>query len=73
MDQKKLSEIYSVATQRMHDVIDEFYEDLHKNDGSPKGIEAEVLLQTAKVVKVLRSEIDLIKSAVSEYYELNSR
>lgn len=72
MDKNELSRLYSVATDRAHDLIDELYENLHKEDGEPKDTEAQVILETSKVVRQLRSEIDLIKSAVLEYYELNS-
>ena len=73
MDKNELSRLYSVATSRAHDVIDELYENLHKRNGEPKDTEAQVILETSKVIRQIRSEIDLIKTAVAEYYELNSR
>jgi hypothetical protein len=73
MDKNKLGELYSLATQRMHDLIDELYENLHNESGEPKDTEAQVTLETSKIIRAVRSELDLIKTSALEYYESNSR
>lgn len=73
MNSEKLSQMYSLATERMHQLISDLYEDLHKDNGEPKDTEAQVTLETNKVIRALRSELDLIKTSVIEYYESNSR
>jgi hypothetical protein len=35
MNKKKLSDLYSRATQRIHSLTTELYEDLHTNSGDP--------------------------------------
>ena len=72
MDKNKLGGLYSLATQRMHDLIDELYENLHKDNGEPKDTEAQVTLETSKIIRAIRSELDLIKTSAIEYYESNS-
>jgi hypothetical protein len=67
----QLSESYSIATLRMHNVITEFYEDLHERGGSPRinpGIVAN-MIQMVRVV--LNAELDLIKEASFQHFEAN--
>jgi len=67
MEIYKLGSLYHMACSRMHDVIDDLYESIHNNSGSPidtiEGIESAM----DGVKNSLYQELDLIKSAVDEY------
>jgi hypothetical protein len=69
MDIKSLSEVYFLATSRMHEAATELYESLHTNAGSPR-TDAERLHNTIRKYKRnIDSEFDLIRSALLEYYD----
>jgi len=69
MDIKSLSEVYFLATNRMHDAATELYESLHTNGGAPR-VDAERLHNTIRKYKRnIDSEFDLIRSALLEYYD----
>jgi repressor of nif and glnA expression len=73
MDEVKLSEMYSLATQRMHTIITELYESLHDEGGKPKTTEGAIIIEISKISKTFREELSLIKSAQKEYDDFNSR
>ena len=66
-----LSESYSIATQRMHRLITEFYEDLHGDAGSPLVNPGIVANMVSAFRMVLNHEFDLIKEASYQYFEAN--
>lgn len=69
MDIKSLSEVYFLATNRMHEAATELYESLHTNGGSPR-TDAERLHNTIRKYKRnIDSEFDLIRSALLEFYD----
>jgi hypothetical protein len=73
METSKLSELYFIACNRFHEVIDDLYEALHEETGVPirelEGVEEAMEGVRAAVYQ----ELDLIKSAVSEYEDLKSK
>tara|TARA_Y100000114_G_scaffold60120_2_gene55106 strand:+ start:5819 stop:6043 length:225 start_codon:yes stop_codon:yes gene_type:complete len=69
MDTKSLSEVYFLATSRMHEAATKLYESLHSNGGVPR-TDAESLHNTIRKHKRnIDSEFDLIRSALLEYYD----
>ena len=73
MNEAKLSEMYSLATQRMHTIITELYEGLHDEVGRPKRTEGAIIIETSRVSKELKEELSLIKDSQKEYDDFNSR
>jgi len=73
MNEAKLSEMYSLATQRIHAIITEMYENLHDEAGNPKVSEGAIILEISRVSKTIKEELSLIKSAQKEYDDFNSR
>ena len=69
MNNKQLSELYSKATQRTHDLVTDLYEDLHTNAGEPVESIEEIAAITNKYSRWFRSELDFIRSSVQEYKE----
>jgi len=69
MNKKKLSDLYSRATQRIHSLTTELYEDLHTNAGEPIESAEEIATITNKYSRWFRSELDFVRSAVQEYKE----
>ena len=69
MNKKQLSELYSKATQRTHDLVTDLYEDLHTNAGEPVESIEEIAAITNKYSRWFRSELDFIRSSVQEYKE----
>ena len=73
METSKLSELYFIDCNRVHEVIDDLYEALHEETGVPirelEGVEEAMEGVRAAVYQ----ELDLIKSAVSEYEDLKSK
>jgi hypothetical protein len=69
MDNKKLSALYYTSTSRVIDVAQSLYESLHNYKGTPVTDEELVRKMITNAVKEIRSELDLIKTAVSESNE----
>ena len=73
METSKLSELYFIACNRVHEVIDDLYEALHEETGVPirelEGVEEAM----DGVRAAIYQELDLIKSAVNEYEDLKSK
>jgi len=73
MEISKLSELYFIACNRVHEVIDDLYEALHEETGVPIR-ELECVEEAMEGVRAaIYQELDLIKSAVSEYEDLKSK
>lgn len=67
METSKLSWYYHHACDRIHQVIDDLYEDLHKETGIPKE-ELSLVEEAMEGVKAaIYQELDLIKSVVDEH------
>ena len=67
MDISKLSWMYYHACNRMHDVIDDLYEELHDNKGEPLELKAHVDEAMEGVKMALYQELDLITASVAEH------
>ena len=67
METSKLSWYYHHACDRIHQVIDDLYEDLHKETGIPKE-ELSLVEEAMEGVKAaIYQELELIKSVVDEH------
>lgn len=71
LTKEELSRSYSIATQRMHQLITEFYEDLHDREGNPLVNPGLVANMISAFRIVLNHEFDLIKEASYQYFEAN--
>jgi len=69
METSKLSWYYSIACERAHEVIDEFYESLHSEEGLPEECKEIVEGAMERIAENIDEELSLIKSALDEYTE----
>jgi len=70
MEISKLSEMYFIACDRVHQIIDDLYEALHEETGIPIR-ELEGVDDVMDGVRAaIYQELDLIKTAVGEYEDL---
>ncbi len=69
MTQEQLSDLYFKATSRVVDVSQALYEKLHTIKGHPQTDEEMVRKTITDSIKEIRSELDLIKTAVAESNE----
>ena len=67
MEISKLSWYYYHACDRIHEIVDDLYEALHKEEGIPMELTGEVEEALKDVKSLIWHEIDLIKSAVDEF------
>jgi len=67
MELSKLSWYYHHACDRIHEIIDDLYEALHKEEGIPLELTGEVEEAMEGVKTAIYQELDLIKSAVDEH------
>lgn len=67
MNKPKLSKLYFLATSNAHQLVVDFYESLHNNDGSPVTDVDKVKSMKQSVIVKIRQELDLINAAVEEY------
>lgn len=73
MDTASVSKSFFTATSRVSDLMTELYEDLHDHKGSPL-LDLESITDKINAYKrVVRTELDLIKSAVEQYNEDSNR
>jgi len=67
METSKLSDYFFLASDRIHQVIDDLYESLHDEEGQAL-LKAEEVEQAMEGIKsAIYQELDLIKSVVDEY------
>jgi hypothetical protein len=67
MEISKLSWYYHHACDKIHEIVDDLYEALHKETGIPKEELCEVEEAMEGVRTAIYHELDLIKSAVDEH------
>ena len=67
MELSKLSWYYHHACDRIHEIIDDLYEALHKEEGIPLEMTGEVEEAMEGIKSAIYHELDLIKSVVDEY------
>jgi hypothetical protein len=73
MNEQQLSDLYFTATSRVVDVAQSLYERLHTQKGFPETDEELVRKMITETIKEIRSELDLIKTAVAEINEHHTR
>lgn len=66
MTDKELSECYFRGTSRASRVLEELYEELHDSLGNPVADIDFVSLKLNEMIKKVRLELDIIKTAVEE-------
>lgn len=67
MNEEELALCYWRGTDRACQAIEKLYEDLHKKTGDPNINEEEVIKMVQECIRKVRSELDIIKTAVNEY------
>jgi hypothetical protein len=67
MEISKLSMMYFIACDRMHQIVDDLYEALHEELGEPLGEWEKVEEAMDGVNLAIYQELDLIKTAVHEH------
>ena len=71
MTKQDLSKAYFTSTSRVIDLMQNLYDVLHDHRGKPIDEKDTVSRLTNEHLKEIRSELDLIKTAVSEAEEFN--
>lgn len=69
MDTASVSKAYYTATARVCDLMTEMYEDLHDSKGNPLLDQETISYKINAYKRVVRSELELIKSAIEQYNE----
>jgi len=69
MDTKSVSKSYFTATSRVCALMTELYEDLHNKKGEPLTDIEDITHKINAYKRVVRTELELIKSAVEQYVE----
>ena len=67
MEASKLSQYYSIASERCHKTLTEFYEACHDNSGNPVTDTEKVGGIVGVTLTRLHHELDLCVEAVKEY------
>lgn len=67
MEISKLSWYYFHACDKIHEIVDDLYENLHKEKGEPVEMSGEVEEAMEGVKTAIYHELDLIKAAVDEH------
>lgn len=69
MDTASVSKSFFTATSRVQELMTDLYENLHDNDGNPL-LDEELITDRINAYKrVVRTELDMVKSAVKQYNE----
>jgi len=72
MTKEDVGRSYGVATERMHRLVTNFYEDLFNREGDPKRHPGYVVDLTQKVRQQINYELDLVREASNQFYEANA-
>ena len=67
MKAEKLSKYYSIATERVHDTLVDFYESCHDDRGNPITEKEKIKDLIEVTMKSMSHELDLCLEAVKEY------
>jgi len=62
-----------VATERMHRLIANFYEELFNREGSPMSSPEYVVELTQKIRQQINYELDLVREASNQFYEEHAK
>jgi hypothetical protein len=69
MTEKKLSELYHYATEEIHKLTTQLYEDLHTDKGEPEKDWPLTLENVRNYKKAVIMELESVKHALKEYKE----
>jgi len=72
MTKEDVGRSYGIATERMHRLIANFYEDLFNRKGDPKRHPGYVVELTQKVRQQINYELDLVREAANQFYETHA-
>tara|TARA_B110000908_G_scaffold171484_1_gene234408 strand:- start:1800 stop:2042 length:243 start_codon:yes stop_codon:yes gene_type:complete len=67
MNKDELSKCYYRGTDRSCQAIEKLYEELYTHSGDPQVDEEHVIKLVQDCIRKVRSELDIIKTAVNEY------
>ena len=73
MEAYRLSSYYLIACDRVHQIMDDLYEALHDENGDPLHNAESVIDVVASTRKEIYEELDMIKSIVAEYEDLQGK
>ena len=71
MEISKLSWMFHFACSRIHDTVDDMYEALHNEEGSPVESMKDVYEVVQEAKKNIYEELDLIKTIIDEHEEVS--
>jgi hypothetical protein len=69
MKRSRLSQLFFIACDRIHQAVDDLYESIHDETGSPVRDSESIEEALAELKTAVYHELDLIKSAVDEHTE----
>lgn len=69
MKRSRLSQLFFIACDRIHQAVDDLYECIHDETGSPIHDSESIEEALAELKTAVYHELDLIKSAVDEHTE----
>ena len=69
MDIKSVSKSYCMALSMVHDLTSKMYEEIHDKDGNPILDEDYLYKKIQEYKKIVRTELDMIKSTATQYNE----
>ena len=69
MDMQSVSKSYYTALSMVHDLTTELYERVHDHEGEPILDEDYLYAVIQEYKKIVRGELDMIKSAAKQYNE----
>tara|TARA_A100001391_G_scaffold75719_1_gene49036 strand:+ start:169 stop:393 length:225 start_codon:yes stop_codon:yes gene_type:complete len=72
MEISKLSWMFHFACSRIHDTVDDMYEALHNEEGSPVESMKDVYEVVQEAKRNIYEELDLIKTIIDEHEEISS-
>jgi len=71
LTKEQLGASYRIATTRLHELIDEFFEELFDENGDPREDSGNVANMVAGIRIMMNEELDLVKEASFEHSEAN--
>ena len=69
MKTSRLSQLFFIACDRIHQAVDDLYESIHNDAGEPIRDTESIEEALAELKTAVYHELDLIKSAVDEHVE----
>jgi len=69
MKTSRLSQLFFIACDRIHQAVDDLYEAIHDESGAPIKTGDDVEEALSELKTSVYQELDLIKTAVDEFHE----